>query len=123
MSNIGFIGWRGMVGSVLMERMVAERDFDGVNASFFSTSQAGEPGPSYAGAPSPLLDANDVSALSEFDVLVSCQGGDYTNAVHPQLRATGWKGYWIDAFCATDGRLEHHRARSRQPQPHRPGAR
>ena len=100
MSNIGFIGWRGMVGSVLMERMVAERDFDGVNASFFSTSQAGEPGPSYAGAPSPLLDANDVSALSEFDVLVSCQGGDYTNAVYPQLRATGWKGYWIDAASA-----------------------
>ena len=92
MSNIGFIGWRGMVGSVLMERMVAERDFDGVNASFFSTSQAGEPGPSYAGAPSPLLDATDVSALSEFDVLVSCQGGAYTTAVHPQLRATGWKG-------------------------------
>ena len=97
MKNVGFIGWRGMVGSVLMERMAAEQDFDGSFAPvYFSTSQAGEPGPDGA----TLLDAHDIEALAAMDIVVTCQGGDYTNAVHPKLRAAGWKGYWIDAASA-----------------------
>ncbi|HWQ09730.1 MAG TPA: aspartate-semialdehyde dehydrogenase, partial [Holophaga sp.] len=97
MKNVGFIGWRGMVGSVLMERMAAEQDFDGSFAPvYFSTSQTGEPGPDGAA----LLDAHDIAALSAMDIVVTCQGGDYTNAVHPKLRAAGWKGYWIDAASA-----------------------
>lgn len=92
----GFIGWRGMVGSVLMGRMEAEGDFDGLDASFFSTSSPGIAGPHG----DPLLDANDIGTLSQCDVLVSCQGGDYTKMVHPKLRDFGWQGVWIDAASA-----------------------
>ncbi len=92
----GFIGWRGMVGSVLMDRMTAEGDFDGLDTGFFSTSSPGAEGPHGA----PLLDAHDLNALTQFDVLLSCQGGEYTKAVHPQLRASGWNGIWIDAASA-----------------------
>jgi aspartate-semialdehyde dehydrogenase len=95
------VGWRGMVGSVLMQRMVAERDLDHVDPVFFSTSQAGGRGPEIGGRRfGPLQDASDVDALAKCDVVVTCQGGDYTNAIHPQLRAAGWNGYWIDAASA-----------------------
>lgn len=97
MKKVGFIGWRGMVGSVLLQRMEAEKDFDGsFEAVYFSTSQAGGKGPSGV----MLLDAFDIAALSALDIVVTCQGGDYTNEVHPKLRAAGWKGYWIDAASA-----------------------
>ncbi len=96
--HVGIIGWRGMVGSVLLDRMVQERDFDHIQAHFFSTSQAGQVGPALAGvATGTLQDANSVAALSKMDILVSCQGGDYTKQIHPQLRAAGWRGHWIDA--------------------------
>ena len=94
------VGWRGMVGSVLMQRMNAERDFDHIEPVFFSTSQAGGAGPDIGRKTGPLLDANDIKALARCDVVVTCQGGDYTNAIHPKLRATGWDGYWIDAASA-----------------------
>jgi len=95
------VGWRGMVGSVLMQRMAAERDLDHVDPVFFSTSAAGQAGPEVAGRKTgPLRDASDLEALAQCDVVVTCQGGDYTSAVHPQLRAGGWKGYWIDAASA-----------------------
>jgi aspartate-semialdehyde dehydrogenase len=96
----GLIGWRGMVGSVLVQRMQAERDFDSIDAHFFSTSRAGSRGPAIGGHATPVKDARDVGALGEMDVLISCQGGDYTNEIHPKLRAQGWKGYWIDAASA-----------------------
>ena len=90
-----------MVGSVLMQRMAAERDLDHVDPVFFSTSQAGGAAPAIGGRKAgPLRDASDLEALAGCDVVVTCQGGDYTNAVHPQLRAAGWKGYWIDAASA-----------------------
>ncbi len=92
------VGWRGMVGSVLMQRMAAERDLDHVEPVFFSTSQAGGAGPLVGGRPTgPLQDASDLAALAQCDVVVTCQGGDYTSDVHPRLRAAGWQGYWIDA--------------------------
>ena len=96
------VGWRGMVGSVLMQRMAAERDLDHVDPVFFSTSQAGGAAPVVGGrkVSIPLQDASDLEALAKCDVVVTCQGGDYTNAVHPRLRAAGWKGYWIDAASA-----------------------
>jgi aspartate-semialdehyde dehydrogenase len=96
------VGWRGMVGSVLMQRMAAERDLDHVEPVFFSTSQAGAAAPTIGGRQpaGPLQDAHDVEALAKCDVIVTCQGGDYTNAVHPRLRAAGWRGYWIDAASA-----------------------
>ena len=100
MNKVGLVGWRGMVGSVLMERMQAEGDFNQIAAHFFTTSQVGELGPSFAGEPSPLLDATNVSALSQMDIIISCQGGDYTKSVYPALRETGWQGYWIDAASA-----------------------
>lgn len=96
----GFIGWRGMVGSVLMDRMQAEGDFQGLEASFFSTSSPGRPGPDVGSGSAPLLDAHDLAALGSHDVLLSCQGGEYTKAVYPALRASGWKGFWIDAASA-----------------------
>jgi aspartate-semialdehyde dehydrogenase len=96
----GIVGWRGMVGSVLMERMRAERDFDVIEPVFFSTSQAGGAAPEVGRGAGVLRDANDLAALAGCDVILTCQGGDYTNAVHPQLRAAGWKGYWIDAASA-----------------------
>jgi aspartate-semialdehyde dehydrogenase len=92
------VGWRGMVGSVLMDRMAAEGDLEHVDPVFFSTSQAGAAAPAIAGGRSgPLRDANDIAALAECDVVVTCQGGDYTSSIHPRLRASGWNGYWIDA--------------------------
>ncbi len=101
MLKTAIVGWRGMVGSVLMERMTAERDFDHIRPVFFSTSQAGGPGPRIAGRETgPLGNANDVGALSQCDVVLTCQGGDYTSTIHPKLRATGWRGYWIDAGSA-----------------------
>jgi aspartate-semialdehyde dehydrogenase len=100
MTTVGFIGWRGMVGSVLMERMREERDFDAIDPVFFTTSNVGGPGPSVGKPVQALKDANDVKELAKLDVLVSCQGGDYTKSVFPKLRAAGWNGYWIDAASA-----------------------
>jgi len=94
--RVGFIGWRGMVGSVLMGRMRAEGDFEGLDAHFFSTSSPGKDGPDGA----PLLDAHDLQRLKQFDVLLSCQGGEYTQEYYPTLRAAGWNGFWIDAASA-----------------------
>lgn len=96
--TVGFVGWRGMVGSVLMERMIAENDFDGITPVFFSTSNAGGDAPTFANiTPSKLQDANDINALAKCDVIITCQGGDYTKAIHQPLRDSGWGGYWIDA--------------------------
>lgn len=92
----GLVGWRGMVGSVLMQRMREEKDFDVIDPVFFSTSAAGTTGPSWAGSPM-LRDANDIQVLKTMEVIITCQGGDYTKSVLPQLRAAGWGGYWIDA--------------------------
>jgi len=92
--KVGFVGWRGMVGSVLMQRMEQENDFAGIEPVFFTTSQVGQAAPFNAGT---LLDASDIDALQKLDAIVSCQGGDYTKEVHPKLRAGGWQGYWIDA--------------------------
>src|ERR1700728_184310 len=97
MKQVGIIGWRGMVGSVLLERMRAEKDFDLVAPTFFSTSRAGEPGPDVGRGAGAVQDANDIEALAKFPMLISTQGGDYTAAIHPRLRAAGWDGYWIDA--------------------------
>src|SRR6202008_2677374 len=97
MQRVGLIGWRGMVGSVLVARMREESDFAQVEPVFFSTSQAGKSAPDVGRGPSKLLDANDVAALAPCDILISCQGGEYTQAVHPKLRASGWRGHWIDA--------------------------
>ena len=97
MISVGIVGWRGMVGSVLMERMMAENDFSGFEPVFFSTSQAGKTGPDVGDGPATVLDANDLNALAEMAVIVSCQGGSYTETVHPALRERGWTGYWIDA--------------------------
>jgi aspartate-semialdehyde dehydrogenase len=89
-----------MVGSVLMQRMREEGDFDGLEALFFSTSQAGGAAPRLGGSASTVLDAGDLGALAACEVIVTCQGGDYTNAIHPRLRESGWQGYWIDAASA-----------------------
>ncbi|MEQ9889129.1 aspartate-semialdehyde dehydrogenase [Pectobacterium zantedeschiae] len=97
MKNVGFIGWRGMVGSVLMQRMVEERDFDVIHPVFFSTSQHGEPAPALGGHQGVLQDAYNIEALRALDIIITCQGGDYTNEVYPKLRESGWQGYWIDA--------------------------
>ncbi|BBG60590.1 Aspartate-semialdehyde dehydrogenase [Providencia rustigianii] len=100
MKNVGFIGWRGMVGSVLMQRMVEEGDFNVIHPVFFTTSQQGEEAPVFGGHRSTLQDAFDIDALSALDIIISCQGGDYTNEVYPKLRGAGWKGFWIDAASA-----------------------
>ena len=101
MSNrVGVIGWRGMVGSVLVQRMREEDDFALVEPTFFSTSQAGGNGPDIGRDTGPVADARSIDELAAMDVLISCQGGDYTNDVHPRLRAAGWRGYWIDAASA-----------------------
>ncbi len=97
MKKVGIIGWRGMVGSVLMDRMRAEDDFQGIESFFFSTSQAGQAGPEINGTTYELLDAHDTGLLSGLDVILSCQGGGYTTRVYPELRKGGWQGYWIDA--------------------------
>ncbi|MBM6550146.1 aspartate-semialdehyde dehydrogenase [Marinomonas ostreistagni] len=95
--TVGLVGWRGMVGSVLMQRMRDESDFDHIDPVFFSTSQTGQAGPDI-GKDIPLLqDANDIESLKKMDVIITCQGGDYTKAIYPQLRNAGWNGYWIDA--------------------------
>ena len=96
----GIVGWRGMVGSVLMDRMRAERDFDLIEPTFFSTSQAGAAAPDVGHGASRLGNGLDLDALGSCDVILTCQGGDYTNDVHPRLRAAGWSGYWIDAASA-----------------------
>jgi aspartate-semialdehyde dehydrogenase len=96
----GLIGWRGMVGSVLLQRMQEENDFDLIEPVFFSTSRAGTRGPAIGRSAQTVQDARDVKALAAMDVLISCQGGDYTNEIHPKLRASGWNGYWIDAASA-----------------------
>ena len=95
--RVGFVGWRGMVGSVLMQRMQEERDFEHIDPVFFSTSSVGGKGPAIGKDTPPLKDASDIAALKSLDAIVTCQGGDYTNDVFPQLRAAGWNGYWIDA--------------------------
>jgi len=98
MKNVGFIGWRGMVGSVLMSRMNEENDFSVINPVFFSTSQHGQPAPVFGGhSQGTLQDAYDIDALTSLDIIVTCQGGDYTSDVYPRLRQAGWQGYWIDA--------------------------
>ncbi|WP_040625039.1 aspartate-semialdehyde dehydrogenase [Moraxella macacae] len=95
---VGLVGWRGMVGSVLMERMLAEGDFDGITPVFFSTSNAGGQAPTFDKlSNSQLKDANDIAELAKCDVILTCQGGDYTKAVHQPLRDSGWTGFWIDA--------------------------
>ncbi len=97
MMRVGFVGWRGMVGSVLLQRMQDERDFEHIEPVFFSTSAVGGKPPAI-GRDTPLLkDAGDVAALATLDAIVTCQGGDYTSDVFPRLRASGWNGYWIDA--------------------------
>jgi aspartate-semialdehyde dehydrogenase len=95
--NVGIIGWRGMVGSVLLQRMRAEGDFDLIEPVFFSTSQVGKPGPSVGGNVRPVQDAKNLDALIAMDTLISCQGGEYTSEIYPRLREAGWTGYWIDA--------------------------
>lgn len=98
--TVGLVGWRGMVGSVLMNRMIEEGDFNHINPVFFSTSNAGGEAPNFGGVvvnAGTLKDANDISELAKCDAIITCQGGDYTKAVHPALREAGWNGYWIDA--------------------------
>src|SRR5579859_5111156 len=97
MKRVGIIGWRGMVGSVLVERMAQEGDFARFETQFFSTSQSGARGPNIGRDTPPVADAKDVEALKNMDFLVSCQGTDYTQDIHPKLRKAGWTGYWIDA--------------------------
>jgi aspartate-semialdehyde dehydrogenase len=107
MQRVGFVGWRGMVGSVLMDRMRQERDFDLIpEPVFFSTSQVGQDGPDVGKPVTTLQDAMDIEALKSLDAIVTCQGGDYTSAVHGRLRDAGWTGYWIDA--ASSLRMKDH---------------
>jgi len=100
MRRVGFVGWRGMVGSVLMQRMREECDFDHIDPAFFTTSNVGGQGPDIGRAAGALGDARSIEALKALDVVVTCQGGEYTNEVYPKLRAAGWTGYWIDAASA-----------------------
>ena len=96
-NRVGLVGWRGMVGSVLMDRMLAEKDFDLIEPIFFSTSNVGGAAPAMAKKETRLWDGNDVNALKACDIIITCQGGDYTSEVFPKLRAAGWHGHWIDA--------------------------
>jgi aspartate-semialdehyde dehydrogenase len=98
--RVGFVGWRGMVGSVLRQRMQAEGDWAGLEPVFFSTSNAGGPPPDVGVQAPPLADAHDLDALAALPVIVTCQGGDWTRSVHPRLRERGWRGVWIDAASA-----------------------
>ncbi|PTD97434.1 aspartate-semialdehyde dehydrogenase [Pseudothauera lacus] len=102
MNKVGLVGWRGMVGSVLMQRMVEEGDFAHIEPVYFSTSNAGGKAPAFGGkeASEPLQDAMNVEALKACDIVITCQGGDYTKEVYPKLRAAGWDGHWIDAASA-----------------------
>ena len=97
MKLVGLVGWRGMVGSVLMQRMQEENDFAHIEPVFFSTSNAGGKAPAMAKNESTLKDANDIESLTKCDIILTCQGGDYTTEIYPKLRAAGWNGYWIDA--------------------------
>ncbi|MGF1757397.1 aspartate-semialdehyde dehydrogenase [Photobacterium sagamiensis] len=95
--KVGLVGWRGMVGSVLMQRMVEEGDFNFIEPVFYSTSQVGIPAPNLGKDAGLLQDAFDIESLKQLDAVITCQGGSYTEKVYPALRAAGWKGYWIDA--------------------------
>ncbi|NOI65664.1 aspartate-semialdehyde dehydrogenase [Vibrio sp. 99-8-1] len=95
--RVGLVGWRGMVGSVLMQRMVEERDFDYIEPVFYSTSQVGIPAPQLGKDAGMLQDAYDIDSLKQLDAIITCQGGSYTEKVYPALKQAGWKGYWIDA--------------------------
>ncbi|WP_375754136.1 aspartate-semialdehyde dehydrogenase [Vibrio sp. HN007] len=95
--RVGLVGWRGMVGSVLMQRMVEEKDFDHIEPVFYSTSQVGIPAPNLGKDAGMLQDAFDLESLKQLDAVITCQGGGYTEKVYPALRQAGWKGYWIDA--------------------------
>lgn len=97
MKKVGLVGWRGMVGSVLMSRMQEEKDFARIQPTFFTTSQAGEAAPNFGVDAGILQDAFDIEALAAQDVIITAQGGDYTKDVYPRLKAAGWQGYWIDA--------------------------
>ncbi|CAM8350418.1 Asd Aspartate-semialdehyde dehydrogenase [Candidatus Methylopumilus planktonicus] len=97
MNRVGFVGWRGMVGSVLMQRMQEEHDFKEFASTFFSTSQTGNVAPSFSGSKSAVKDAHDIKELAAMNIILSCQGGDYTSEVYPKLRDSGWQGHWIDA--------------------------
>ena len=97
---VGLVGWRGMVGSVLIDRMQQEKDFDLIEPVFFSTSNAGGKAPAMAKNETTLKDANDIQALAKCDIILTAQGGDYTKDVYPKLRAAGWSGHWIDAASA-----------------------
>ncbi len=97
MLRVGLVGWRGMVGSVLMQRMIEENDFAQIEPQFFTTSQVGGNAPNVGKDSPPLKDANDITELKKMDAIVSCQGGDYTSEIFPKLRAEGWQGHWIDA--------------------------
>ena len=94
---VGLVGWRGMVGSVLMDRMQSEGDFDLIEPVFFSTSNTGGKAPLQARNETRLKDAFDIDTLKKCDIIISAQGGDYTSEVFPKLRAAGWSGHWIDA--------------------------
>ena len=100
MHKLGIVGWRGMVGRVLLERMLAENDFDNTQPTLFSTSQAGQQPPDIGLTLPPLADAWDVTELAGMDIIISCQGGDYTRNMQSRLRDHGWQGYWIDAASA-----------------------
>ena len=107
MKRVGFVGWRGMVGSVLMQRMLEKNDFANIDdAVFYTTSQVGQSGPEIGRDTPPLQDATNLDSLKSMDVIVTCQGGDYTNLVYADLRNTGWKGFWIDA--ASTLRMQDH---------------
>jgi aspartate-semialdehyde dehydrogenase len=97
MKLVGLVGWRGMVGSVLMQRMQDEGDFADIEPVFFTTSNPGGAAPSMAKNETTLKSASDIAALAQCEIIISCQGGDYTSEIYPQLRAAGWTGYWIDA--------------------------
>ena len=98
--RVGMVGWRGMVGSVLLQRMREERDFEHVEPVFFTTSQVGGRGPDVGRDVAPLKDARSLDELKAMEVIITCQGGDYTSEIYPKLRAAGWKGYWVDAASA-----------------------
>ena len=100
MLKVGIVGWRGMVGSVLVQRMLQERDFEHLAPTFYTTSSVGKPGPDVGKAVPALRDANDVGAFAGLDAIVTCQGGDWTSTMYPRLRAAGFDGYWIDAASA-----------------------
>lgn len=100
MKKVGLVGWRGMVGSVLMQRMQEEKDFALIDPVFFTTSNIGGKAPNLGREAPPLKDARSVDALRQVDIIITCQGGDYTNDIYPQLRASGWDGHWIDAASA-----------------------